>query len=253
MRHTPQRLSVSLFALYLIVCVIWSVSAESPAPLEEVAPLEDIDHEARLRIAKIGELLATQEAFDESREGELRQNFGTLACLGQALAEHPGGDATVVGARLRDGALMYTRDSDYEQAQAALAACIAAAEGAATDEFAEIDHEWNRLIGMHAMMEEINARNAQIARSLRRPRGDADSISNASTIAILALAMEADTHEVKDEADLPLWQELSTEYRQEMTALAEALRANDAAAVREHFTNANTACDRCHEQFRDVE
>ncbi len=149
-------------------------------------------------------MLATQEAFDESREGELRQNFGTLACLGQALAEHPGGDATVVGARLRDAALMFTRDSDYEQARAALVACIAAAEGTATDE-AEIDHEWNRLIGMHAMMEEINTRNAQIGRSLRRPRGDADSISNASTIAILALAMEADTHEVKDEADLPAW------------------------------------------------
>ncbi len=38
-----------------------------------------------------------------------------------------------------------------------------------------------------------------------------------------------------------------------MTALADALRANDAAAVREHFANANTACDECHAQFRDAE
>ncbi len=247
MRPTSSRLTLACIALYLAVCVIWSAYAESPAPIDQVAPVEDIRHEIDRVVAKLDELLATAESFEAARETEVPQNFGTLACLAQALAEHPDADMAYQGAVLRDAALLYTPGSTYEEAQVALGARLSVPNDA------ETLHPWNELVDMHAMMEEINARNAQIARILRRPQGTPDNISNASTIAILALAMEADTHTVEGETETSLWKELSAQYRNEMKAVADALRANDAAAVREHFTAANAACDRCHVEIRDVE
>ncbi len=248
MRHNPTRLTLSCLALYLAVCVIWSAYAESPAPIDQVAPVEDIQHEIDRVVAKLDELLATAESFEAAKETEVPQNFGTLACLAQALAEHPDADMAYQGAVLRDAALLYTPGSTYEQAQQAFGARLSVPNDV------ETLHPWNELTDMHAMMEEINARNALIARILRRPQGTPDNISNASTIAILALAMEADTHEVEGEEQTALWKELSAEYRNHMIALAGALRDGaDAATVREHFTAANATCDRCHVEIRDVE
>jgi hypothetical protein len=249
MRLTTSRLTFCCLPLYLAVCVIWSAYAESPAPIDQVAPVEDITHEIDRVVARLEELLATAESFEAAKETEVPQNFGTLACLAQALAEHPNGEAAYDAAVLRDAALRYTLESTYEEAQQAFASRISVPENA------ETLHPWNELTDRHAMMEEINARNAAIARILRRPQATPDNISNASTIAILALAMEADTGFVEgDEEKTALWKELSAEYRNHMIALADAIRTEaGAAVVREHFTAANAACDRCHVEIRDVE
>ncbi len=101
------------------------------------------------------------------------------------------------------------------------------------------------------MMEEINNRNAALVRVIRRPRGREGESAHASTIALLTIAMSADTHEVKDEGDVPAWQEMSDEYLTLMVQVGEAIRAEDGETARTHFDAANETCDRCHEKFRD--
>ena len=64
------------------------------------------------------------------------------------------------------------------------------------------------------------------------------------------LAVEADTHEVKNEADIPVWKKHSRDFGSNMTAMAAAIKEKDMAAVKESFTKANQACNDCHAHFR---
>ncbi len=63
--------------------------------------------------------------------------------------------------------------------------------------------------------------------------------------------MYADTHEVKDESEIPLYQEMAREYLNLMIQVGEAVRAKDGETARTHFDAANETCDQCHEKFRD--
>jgi hypothetical protein len=171
--------------------------------------------------------------------------------LGQALAEHPQqAEAGFSGAAIRDAALKFQRDSSFADAQAALTAVTAARQGEGEG---GADVAWNKLIRMHPMMEEINSRNAALIPIMKRPRGRAEEPRHATTIALLALAMEADTHEVKNEADIPEYQKMAAEYRAAMVGVADAVRKKDGKTARELFDQANERCDACHEKFRDVE
>lgn len=248
-----NRMPAGLIALSLLAAALIPALGEAPAEIETLAPLEDILYEINEKIELLDEQLASADSYEEHREGEVAQAFGVLAVMGQALAEHAKGEQTdISGPALREAALQFSMESSYDEAQAALAAVKEAqAGGGATD--APVEHEWNRLIRMYPMMEEINNRNAALVRVIRRPRGREGEAAHASTIALLSLTMYADTHEVKDDADIPLWQEMSAEYREQMVELAEAIRARDADAARTLFDAANETCDRCHEKFRDVE
>jgi hypothetical protein len=220
-----------------------------------VASIEAILLEVDSKIEVLTGALESAEKFEMAKEKDVWQAFGLLSVLGQAIAEHPQkADAPFSGPALRDAAMQYYAGQGltYEQAQGALAAVQEARQGGgATD--AAPDYEWNKLVRMHPMMEEINARNAKLVSVFRRPRGRPEEAGHATTIALLSLAMYADTHEVKNEADIPQWQTWSAEYRDKMVAVAAAVQEKDGTTAREHFDAANEICDACHEKFRDVE
>lgn len=230
----------------------WGVFAfgTAPAPIEQIATVDDIVQEVDAKITLLNGLLESPEKFEAAKEKDVWQGFGVLSVMGQSLAEHPQhADAAFSGGALRDAALKYQRNTPLADAQAALAAVKAArgGEGTGAAEFA-----WNKLIRMHPMMEEINARNAKLIPIMKRPRGKPDEARHAVTIALLALPMHADTHEVKNEADIPAYQSLATDFRAAMIGVAAALREKDGKTARELFDQANSACDACHEKFRDI-
>jgi hypothetical protein len=231
------------------------VFAAAPTDVGPVASIEAILLEVDSKIEVLSGALESAEKFEMAKEKDVWQAFGVISVMGQAIAEHPQkADAPFSGPALRDAALQYYagRGLTYEQAQAAFAAVQEARQGGgATD--AAADYEWNKLIRMHPMMEEINSRNAKLLSVFRRPRGRPEEAGHATTIALLSLAMYADTHEVKNEADIPQWQAWATEYREKMVAVAAAVQEKDGAKARELFDAANETCDACHEKFRDVE
>ena len=131
----------------------------------------------------------------------------------------------------------------------ALASAKSALEGQGSGS-AATEHPWNKLIGMHAMMEEINARNSKIRRSVRRLRDPDEESLHPTTLAVLAVAMYADTHEVKNESDIPQWQQHAREFQQHMTQTAAAMKKNDADGAREVWLEGVKSCSACHDKFR---
>lgn len=241
------RTVVALCAAFSAVTVLGT----SPAPIEQIASVEDIVQEVDAKITLLTGLLETPEKFEGAKDKDVWQGFGVLSVLGQSLVEHPQhADAAFSGAALRDAALKYQRNTPYADAQAALAAAKSARGGEGTG---EADFAWNKLIRMHPMMEEINSRNAKLIPIFKRPRGKPEEARHAVTIALLALPMYADTHEVKNEADIPAYQALATDFRTAMVGVADAVRKKDGKSARELFDQANAACDTCHEKFRDAE
>ena len=240
-----------LATLMFVAAPFLAAWGEAPTPIKPVAPLDDIVFEVNDKIEQLDGLLATAESYEEKREGEIQQAFGVLAVMGQAIAEHEDHEQTEIsGPALRDAALPFTIETSYDDAKAILDSVKKArAGGGATD--AAVEHEWDELIPMYPMMEEINNRNAALVRVIRRPRGREGESAHASTIALLSIAMYADTHEVEGDADVSAWQEMSAEYRTLMVQAAEAIRARDGDTARTHFDAANETCDRCHEKFRD--
>lgn len=247
-----RRGQLLLLAAIVLTTALLPALAEPPVPMTQVAPLEDLVHEADARVEELGQLLASAESFEEHKEAKVHQAFSVLSVLGQGIAEHPDhGKTKIQGPHLRDAALQFTLKSTYEQAKGALESIAKAHKGEASGE-AALEHDWAKLTKMHPMMLEIEERSGDLNRVIRRPRGRADEPVHASVIALLTLAMHADTHEVKNAGDIPVWQGYAREYLDQMTGVAKAVREQDKTAAGELMMKATATCDKCHEKFRDI-
>lgn len=248
MRHFILTSSfITAFALCLIPA--WG---EAPQKVAEIASVADLVAEINAKVELLGQQVASKEAFEKTVEKkEINQAAGVVACMAQAIVEHPDkAQAKFHAADLRDAAVMLRAAKTFEDATKLFASVKEAHAGKSAGS-AKPEAEWNKLTSQGRMMEEINSRSATIRRGLRRLQNPDETARDCATLAILALAMEADTHEVKDPAQLPLWKELSIQYRTEMLAMAKAVRAKDTAKATTHFTAANQACNNCHEKIRD--
>lgn len=243
----------------LSVCAVAALSAgllpvwgEAPQKVVEIATVEDLVAEINAKVELLGQQVASKEAFEKTLEKkEVNQAAGVVACMAQAIVEHPDkAKAKFHAADLRDAAVRLRAAKTFEEARQLFAAVKDAHAGKSAGT-AKPEAEWNKLTSQGRMMEEINSRSATIRRGLRRLQKPDETARDCTTLAILALAMEADTHEVKDPNLLPLWKELAVKYRTEMIAMAKAVRSKDTVKASEHFTAANEACNKCHEQIRD--
>lgn len=247
-----RRWILSLCAVTVLSASFFPAWGEAPQKVVEIAAVDDLVAEINAKVELLGQQLSSADAFAKTLEKkEVNQAAGVVACMAQAIVEHPDkAKAKFHAADLRDAAVLLRAAKTFEDATKLFAAVkdTHAGKSAGT---AKAEAEWNKLTSQGRMMEEINGRSATIRRGLRRLQKPDETARDCTTLAILALAMEADTHEVKEPAQLPLWKELSVKYRSEMIAMAKAVRAKDTAKATEHFTAANEACNKCHEQIRD--
>ncbi len=247
-----RRLAFGLCALAALCVNLLPAIGEAPQKVVEIATADDLVAEVNSKVELLGQQHASADAFAKAGEKkEVNQAAGVVAVMAQAITEHPDkAKAKFNAADVRDAALAIRSSKTIEDSSKAYAT-LKGAVGGQSAGTGKPEAEWNKLTGQGRMMEEINSRSATIRRSLRRlPKPD-ETARDCSVLAILALTMEADTHEVKDPAQLPLWKELSVKYRSEMIAMTKAVRAKDTAKATEHFTAANEACNKCHEQIRD--
>jgi len=241
----------ALIAALLLACSIRTYAA-APVDFSEVASIGDLAAEAIAQTETLEGYLKDEAAYATARKTKkISQASGVLACMAQAIAEHPARDEVqIAAADLRDAALKIGKAGTRNDAAEALAVARSALDGQASGE-ATAEHAWNKLIGMHAMMEEINGRNAKIRRAVKRLRKPETESLHATTLAVLAVAMHADTHEVKNESDVPQWQQYALEYQRHMTATAQAMKAKDAKAARAVWLQGVESCNACHDKFRE--
>jgi len=225
--------------------------AQSPVPINTIAPLSEIELLVARHFKTLEKSLEEAARFDAAKNKSIRTDFGMLSLLGQAIAEHPdNADSKINGPALRDAALAYQRKGTHTEAQAALAKIQSVLAGEVTGEHVRL-HPWNKLINMHPMMEEVNSSSSDILKVLKRTRGKPEEVLPATSWALLAVAMKADTHEVKNPADLPKWNAWSDEFLESSLKLADLIRNKKGEGGREWFDKAHETCNACHEVFRD--
>jgi hypothetical protein len=225
--------------------------AGAPADVSKAVGAEELATAARTKAEDLGKAVASEAAYGRAMENKIiAKDGGVIACLAQALVEHKDGDASGINATgLRDAAILLSRTKKLADATAALKNVNEALAG--KGEKGEKDHPWNKLVNMHRMMEEFEYQGGKLRRVLKRPRRLENYAENAAVLVVLGLAMEADTHEVKDKTRLPQWTKWSKEYHQAMSGLNTAIKAGDGAKARSIFDAANESCETCHEVFRD--
>ncbi len=242
--------TIPTFVMLVLVLTVSSLQAESPIPVAEVATLELITAELESQLEKLGDLLKDPEEFDENQE-KIAQSGGVIACVSQALVEHPDRKrSTCAGPALRDAGISLQEASEHKEAKEALALAQSAWKGESADTHEEL-HPWDELVDMYSMMEEMEHRNGGLSRSLRKPRGRLKEKLNASTNAILGLAMLADHNYVDEEEQEKVWDKLSHEYLDAMKKLTKAIGEKDRKQIEIYYKAGNHACDKCHETFRD--
>lgn len=244
----PLVLCLSLFALTSTAIALSHAAA--PADVSEAVGVEELVAAVKSKSEDIGKSVVNEAGFARAVENKaIARDGGVVACLAQALVEHKEGEKTGINATgLRDAAIALSRTKTLDDAKAALKNINDAIAG--KGEQGEKDHPWNKLVNMHRMMEELELQGTTLRRVLRRPRRLEKYSENAAVLVVLGLAMEADTHEVKDPAKLPQWNTWSKEYHQAMSGLNAAIKAGDGEKAKSIFDAANETCEACHEVFR---
>lgn len=232
----------------LVLGILAAVTALAAAPIEvsKVASTDQLRAAAELAIEKAASLLENAGDFAENRKYVKRQG-AVLATVGQALAES-GDRWAAAGTGLRDAGLALQKAAAHADATRALAAAKDALAGKAAG--GDVQADWARLCSMHDMMEHIEVTFTKLRRSLRRSRDPKADAAAATQLAVLGIAMYADTHEVKDPKLLPQWREMAREYQQALTALAAAFEKGDKAAATKAYEAGYQSCEKCHKVFR---
>ncbi len=246
-----KRVPVCLTLFAVAASAVSIGLAGAPANVSEAVGAKELAAAAKTKAEDLGKALADETSHGRAMENKIiAKDGGVIACLAQALVEHKDGGASGINATgLRDAAIVLSKTKKLEDAKAALGKVNEALAG--KGEKGEKDHPWNKLVNMHRMMEEFEFQGGKLRRVLKRPRRLENYSENAAVLVVLGLAMEADTHEVKNEAMLPQWKTWSKEYHQAMSGLNTAIKAGDGAKAKSIFDASNKTCDACHEVFRD--
>lgn len=246
-----KRVLVCLTLFAVAASAISVGIAGAPANVSEAVGAKELATAAQTKAEDLGKALADEASYGRAMENKIiAKDGGVIACLAQALVEHKDGEASGINASgLRDAAIALSKTKKLDDAKAALGKVNEALGG--KGEKGEKDHPWNKLVNMHRMMEEFEFQGGKLRRVLRRPRRLEKYSENAAILVVLGLAMEADTHEVKDKAKLPQWTKWSKEYHQAMSGLNIAIKDGDGAKAKSIFDAANESCDTCHEVFRN--
>lgn len=247
----------SLVLNKLLVCaaVIASIpgiaSGADPVKFSTIASAKEMAEEISATVALVEKSLADEAAYDKDKKKTLPRQAGLLAVLAQAVAEHDeDSDLKKSAPDAREAALTLAKAGSYADAKKAFDDFKAAVGGKASG--AKPEAEWNKLIDMDSMMSEVNGRNGKLNRIKRKfPEDTTEAVRHAQILALLAVPMAADTHEVKDAAKVPEWVALSKAMQDAASQTAAALKAKDEAGFKKHLADAAQTCNKCHEQFRD--
>jgi len=229
-----------------LVAVAFFVPAHASEKVSAVAPIEDLTTEIT---AQIKDFETNLEDAGKFKAKSNARAASVLAILAQAVAEHDGASPMKKSAAdLRDAALVLAKAKTAEEATKALAA-IKALEGKAGT--AKVDADWAKFLDVHHLMEEVQSRNAKLARVIRKGTQDEDSVRHATVMAALGLALEANTNGLKDKKDIENWKQYSQDFTKGFTEVSAALKTKEADKVKAAFITVGKSCAACHEKYKE--
>jgi len=246
-RWTRWIFSVSVIPALLISTA--SIYAQAPYPVESFASIDELGQEAKIQVERLEKVLASPESFEKQKEKSVVQAFGLLACVGQGLAEHAeSAKSPYNGPALRDAAMKFNSELDHAGAKEALEGIKQVLDGKVTGDREKL-RPWNELIEMYPAMEEMNTRNSEILKVLKRPRGNPEEISPVVAWGLLGLAMRANSDYASEDDEQAKWNGWSDEFHQATIKLGESIRAKEKETGRTWFDKASATCEACHKVF----
>jgi hypothetical protein len=227
--------------------------ANPPAspPVSKFAPIDDLASQIEQYVKEIDTALTNPAEYDEVKKTRVKKQAHTVTALALNLGlhdeDHPLKSAAP--ALIETSQSLATVSEKTEEAAAARDALKKAlTAGPATGDLA-----WKRIASQGQLMKQVNTLNARLKRSItpaRFKRTSKEAAGDAAALAAIGQAVLFDTHEVKNEADLPKWYELSAEFRDIAGALNAACRGGDQVQAAELVKKLNQNCHACHQVFR---
>jgi hypothetical protein len=230
--------------------IVQAFAEPPPAPkLSTVASADVLTAAATEYLADLKPLLVDEATFTKSID-QVGFKANAVTALALVLGNHDGasplkGAATEIMTASKD----LTRAKDYATAKAAWDKLQAATSSSAA---AGPAPKWERAASLGRLMEETTSLQGRLTRNLRRlERTKEDNIRTAATLAAFAQANIYDTHEVKNEADLPKWYAMMAEMRDASADLAKQYETGDEATIKTGLMRLEKSCETCHKVFHN--
>lgn len=243
-----QRFLLALAVPAMLVFVSGAANDAAEAPVSQFASAEDLVTLINEYGERVGEAVVSQEEF-EAKGSRMVRDARTLAVLGTALGlsdqDHPLKAAApgIVAAAKKTA----ESGDDLAAAQAAVEGLKKALAGDAQggEELA-----WDNTKALGQLMKQVNFVHTRLKRNAKKlDKYQEQCAQDATLLAVIGEATRHDTHEVKDDAKLPDWNNYAVEMRDASAALAAAIKSGDAAAVEAGMTRVAENCDACHHTF----
>ena len=242
---------LSLSSAAVALALSLPCDAAPPVKIKEVAPVADLVTEADAKIKLIEGHLENETTFDEvKKDRKLATDAYVLAILAQGVAEHDDASAwKATAADVREAARQVGSAKTYDDAKKAFATLKEAHAGKGSG--AKVEADWAKVGRLGRTMVEVSKRQTKLRRATKKlPEDTSEAARDASVLAVLALTIHADTHEVKNPADKPEWYKLSDEFRGIAMDLNKSLVAKDAEGSKAAFNKLGKSCQTCHDKFK---
>lgn len=238
-----------LWALVLLPAVSSPGSAAPPRKISDLVSPADLQTEIAAKLDELGPLIESADAFAENKK-RIRQLASMLVVAAQSLAEHDGESELKPSAPdLREAGIKIALADAHGDAADGLKAAQAAQRGESSKK-APVEYDWAKLVKQRPIMEDNEAKMQQLQRALRRPKDSAAESRLAALIAVSSLPAIVDTHEVKDQTQLPEWDRLANLMVDQLLEVSTAIKDKDAMKAQAIFKTARTTCVECHRQFK---
>jgi hypothetical protein len=241
----------TIFVALISSSLAIGAKAEPPTPpqVSSFAPADDLIGQVRAFITTFDAALGSEQDFSEKKD-QVKQNAHALAVVAVALGLHDTPNELKASApALLAAAQALAKAGDYAAAGTALGHIKAALEGKSKD---GPQLKWeHKVASLGQLMKQATSTDARLRRNLKRfDRLAADNAQSAALLAVIAQAAIADTHEVKDPADLPKWYQWAGEMRDSAAGVNRAIKAKDPAAADAAAKRLMQSCDDCHAVFQ---
>ncbi|MGC4004322.1 MAG: hypothetical protein QM811_14860 [Pirellulales bacterium] len=242
----------------LIAGVAWQnashaqIGAPKLLAVSTYAPAEDLVAATDATLEQLGESLADPTDYAEDKQERVKKQGLLLATLAMHCGLHDQQNAVKPGSEeLYKAALAVAKNSaQHAEANRALGEARAARTLVVPTGKSEL--KWEMIRGQGAMMKKLNEVHAAVKRNLLAARFEkqkANLLVQTASIGAIAQATFLDKHEVKNPAEIPLYEEYAVKFRTSAGELNKAVRDSDLAAATAAFERMNATCHDCHQKF----
>lgn len=230
-----------------------AIAAQPPAPpVSSFAPADDLVGQVDFYIQRTEETLAKKSDFDDAAIARLKKDANTLTVLALVLGMHDTQNRVQpAAAELLGASQQLAKSTDYAAAVATFDRVKQAAAGKAGP--AAADLKWEKVASLGQLMKQVPMINAALKRGVTAERFETlkpQSAGHAAVLAAIAQAVYADTHEVKNPADMDKWYRYCDEMRDAAGAVNAAIHAGDQATTTKAMSRLAASCEACHATFR---